>query len=102
MAVEKNQESMEKEIKDMDFKEIGNLINNKLITKENNSAVKKRIKEIYIKNKENHKNTSVVLDLLHKLYPLQLEIIAQERFDNSPLVKCMPIKSKSKNFYFLC
>ncbi len=87
MAVEKKQEPLEKEIKDMNFKEIENLINNKLITKENNSAVEKRLKEIYIKNKEDHKNTSVVLDLLHKLYPLQLEIIAQERFDNSPLGK---------------
>ncbi len=87
MTVEKNQKFQEKEIKDMNFKEIENLINNKLITKENNSAVEKRLKEIYIKNKEGHKNTSVVLDLLHKLYPIQLEIIAQERFDNSPLGK---------------
>ncbi|MDI6730533.1 MAG: hypothetical protein QMD06_03210 [Candidatus Altarchaeum sp.] len=87
MAVEKNQESPKKEIKSMDFKEIENLINNKLITKENHILVEKRLKEIYIKNKKDHKNTSLLLDLLHKLYPLQLEIIAQERFDNSPLGK---------------
>ncbi|PKP57548.1 MAG: hypothetical protein CVT89_04370, partial [Candidatus Altiarchaeales archaeon HGW-Altiarchaeales-2] len=90
MTAEKNLESPEKEekeIKDMNFKEIENLIDNKQITKENQSSVEKRLKEIYIKNKQDHKKTSVVLDLLHKLYPLQLEIIDKERFDNSPLGK---------------
>ncbi len=98
MTVEKNleyPEKEEKEIKDMTFKEIENLIDNKQITKENQSSVEKRLKEIYIKNKEDHKNTSVVIYLLHKLYPLQLEIIDKERFDNSPLGKRNVMKSQT-------
>ena len=87
MTVEKILEHPEKEIKDMNFKEIENLIDNKQITKENHSSVEKRLKEIYVRNKNDHKNTSIVLDLLHKLYPIQLEIIEKERFDSSPLGK---------------
>lgn len=93
--VENNQK--EKEIKDMNFKEIENLINNKLITKENHAEVEKRLKEIYIKNKKAHKNTSIVLDLLHKLYSIQLEIIDQERFNNSPLGKLYAKKHEKGN-----
>lgn len=94
MAVEKKSKSLEKEIKDMNLKEIENLINNKDITKENQNSVEKRLKEIYIKNKKDHKNTSVVLDLLHKLYSIQLEIIEKERFENSPAGRMLKEKKE--------